>query len=116
MDSSERTQGTQNQYWLIALVITAGLAVGWFVADKAVSGYQKRALVQHQQQHELLRTRLQERLHSLFDGIGWVVITARDNPVRMRQSIAAFTNRYPSIMSPGPGSYTPLTLPTSDLV
>ena len=101
MDSSERTQETHHHYWLIALVITAGLAVSWFVADKAVSGYQKRALVQHQQQHELLRTRLQERLHSLFDGIGWVVITARDNPVRMRQSIAAFTNSYPSIMSAG---------------
>lgn len=101
MDSSERTQETHHHYWLIALVIAAGLAVSWFVADKAISGYEKRALVQHQQQHELLRTRLQERIHSLFDGIGWVVITARDEPDMMRQSIAAFTNSYPSIMSAG---------------
>lgn len=101
MDSSERPRDTHHHYWLIALVIAAGIAVSWFVADKTVTGYQKRAESMHQQQHELLRTRLQERLNNLFDGIGWVVITAREDPSMMRQSIAAFTNSYPSIVSAG---------------
>lgn len=101
MDSSERTQATVHHYWLTALVISAGLAVSWLVADKAISDYQKRAIDQHQQQHNLLHTRLQGRINSLLESIGWVVISARDSPTMMRHSIAAFTNSYPSIMSAG---------------
>lgn len=74
MDSTERTQATVHYYWLTALMITAGLAVSWLVADKALSDYQKRAIGQHQQQHKLLHTRLQGRINGMLEGLGWVVI------------------------------------------